>query len=176
MARQTGHSFVTIMLLLLAFLIGAAVYQYNKPPQQSMVPDGDWSKQDFSAVDLKSWVRQNQSRNTPRTTESRPTNSTLDLTLAISSSVYQNRSPDVNGDGLMNCIDCAVVFYRAWPDKSTVRIIHNRPLNHLFNSVYINGRWITVEPQRRDGSMAGWTNYDPRWDVNETDKWKVYAQ
>jgi len=162
------------MLFGFALLIAAVIYQYNRPPRQSMVPDGDYSVPDYSAVDLKSWVRNQGIPN--RVTESRPASSTLDLTLAISSSVYQNHSPDVNGDGLMNCIDCAVVFYIAWPDKSTVRIIHNRPLNHLFNSVYFDGRWITVEPQRRDGSMAGWANYNPKWDVDETERWKVYAK
>ena len=58
---------------------------------------------------------------------------------------------DVNGDGLTNCIDAAVLFYRHYPDKDKVSIIlNNNPatgMNHLFNAVLIDGVWRAIEPQ-----------------------------
>jgi len=58
---------------------------------------------------------------------------------------------DVNGDGLFNCIDAAVLFYQYYPDRSKVRITVNRnprtDFHHLFNSVLINGVWTPIEPQ-----------------------------
>jgi hypothetical protein len=58
---------------------------------------------------------------------------------------------DYNKDGLINCIDAAVSFYKWYPDKSKVRIILNlnkkTGMNHLFNLVFFNGSWIAIEPQ-----------------------------
>jgi len=68
---------------------------------------------------------------------------------------------DANGDGLSNCIDAAVLFYQHYPDKNRVSIIHNKNnitgMNHLFNSVYTDGVWRTIEPQ------AYYTNYNSYW-------------
>ena len=61
------------------------------------------------------------------------------------------RGVDVNGDGLVNCIDAAVLFYQHFPNKSLVSItLNNNPatgMNHLFNLVNINGTWRAIEPQ-----------------------------
>ena len=61
------------------------------------------------------------------------------------------KKTDVNGDGLYNCIDAAVLFYQYYPDNNKVRIIVNRnpktDFHHLFNSVLINGVWTPIEPQ-----------------------------
>jgi len=58
---------------------------------------------------------------------------------------------DVNGDGLYNCIDAAVLFYKYYPIRDRVAIIINvnprTGMNHLFNAVLINGTWIAIEPQ-----------------------------
>jgi len=66
------------------------------------------------------------------------------------------RGVDVNGDGLINCIDAAVLFYGFFPDKSKVTITVNRnagtDFHHLFNVVNIDGVWRAIEPQ------AYWTN------------------
>jgi len=58
---------------------------------------------------------------------------------------------DVNGDGLVNCIDAAVLFYQWYPRRSEVTIIHNlngTKMNHLFNGVKIgDDEWRGIEPQ-----------------------------
>ena len=66
---------------------------------------------------------------------------------------------DVNRDGLINCIDAAVLFYQYFPDKSKVTISVNRngSFHHLFNVVNVNGTWRAVEPQ------AYWRNHSSYW-------------
>jgi len=68
---------------------------------------------------------------------------------------------DVNKDGLVNCIDAAVLFYSKYPDKQRVAIEENRHpdgrMNHLFNVVFTNGVWRAVEPQ------AYWKNHKSYW-------------
>jgi hypothetical protein len=59
---------------------------------------------------------------------------------------------DVNGDGLTNCIDAAVLFYKYWPgDKNEVCIEvndnDNTGIHHAFNCVIVNGVWRAIEPQ-----------------------------
>jgi len=61
------------------------------------------------------------------------------------------KTTDVNKDGLYNCIDAAVLFYKYYPVRDRVAIIINvnprTGMNHLFNAVLINGTWIAIEPQ-----------------------------
>ena len=61
------------------------------------------------------------------------------------------KKTDVNGDGLNNCIDAAVLFYQYYPDKSKVCIEINQNsktgMNHLFNCVFTDGVWKAIEPQ-----------------------------
>jgi hypothetical protein len=62
------------------------------------------------------------------------------------------RKVDVNSDGLINCIDAAVLFYKYYPDKSNVTISVNENsatnFHHLFNVVLEpNGVWRGIEPQ-----------------------------
>jgi len=49
------------------------------------------------------------------------------------------KKKDVNKDGLINCIDAALLFYKYYPDKNKVRIYLNynpaKDFNHLFNSI-----------------------------------------
>lgn len=83
----------------------------------------------------------------------------IEYTLNIVSEKWKRT--DVNRDGLHNCIDAAVLFYKHYPEKSRVAIIINVNLktgmNHLFNAVLINGSWISVEPQ------AYATNHSSYW-------------
>jgi hypothetical protein len=66
------------------------------------------------------------------------------------------RGIDVNRDGLVNCIDAAVLFYQYFPDKDRVAISLNRNpatgMHHLFNVVLMDGVWRAIEPQ------AVWAN------------------
>ncbi|MCL2600131.1 MAG: hypothetical protein FWD88_03010, partial [Treponema sp.] len=98
-----------------------------------------------------------------------------------------DRGRDVNGDGQINCIDAAVLFYQHFPFRGRVRIMRNinHPVdfNHLFNAVLINGRWITVEPQ---AYWSDWNSfamcyiwgdlYNPRLSRNETAHWRRYVR
>jgi len=73
----------------------------------------------------------------------------IDKTLRL---VAENwKKIDVNGDGLHNCIDAALLFYQYYPDKSKVCIEtnHNKKTDmcHLFNCVFTDGVWKAIEPQ-----------------------------
>ena len=94
---------------------------------------------------------------------------------------------DVNRDGLTNCIDAAVTFYKYYPDKSKVCIeINVNPktgMNHLFNCVYTNGVWKAIEPQSYYSNhinylmWEAWGNeYDNTYNRDETEIWKAYAK
>jgi len=93
---------------------------------------------------------------------------------------------DVNGDGLTNCIDAAVLFYGHYPYKQDVTIESNfHPdgrMSHLFNVVRVNGAWRAVEPQAYwKGHASYWMKdvwgdaYDNRYNVDETEKYKKYV-
>ena len=83
----------------------------------------------------------------------------IDRTLQIVAEKW--KTTDVDGDGLYNCIDAAVLFYKYYPDRSKVAIIINvnpkTGMNHLFNAVLINGVWQGIEPQ------AYATNHKSYW-------------
>jgi len=112
--------------------------------------------------------------------------SNINQTLRKVSTAFKYKT-DVNGDGLTNCIDAAVSFYQFYPDKNKVRILCNRNpntgMNHLFNSVLTEGVWVEVEPQayfsgHPDYFMeTSWGNqYDSQYNLDVTEKWKVYAK
>jgi len=69
-----------------------------------------------------------------------------------------NKKVDVNRDGLVNCIDAAVLFYQYYPNKNEVTISVNyntaTGMHHLFNVVLIDGIWRAIEPQ------AYWKNHN----------------
>ena len=84
---------------------------------------------------------------------------------------------DINGDGLINCIDYAVLFYlEAGP---TTRLIQNRNpntgMNHLFNALRKpTGGWTYIEPQASPGGMATmeaiWgSNYNATYNFDVTE-------
>jgi len=53
---------------------------------------------------------------------------------------------DMDNDGRVNCHDSAILFYNYYPWKDQVTIEYNKPLNHLFNCVLVNGQWRAIEP------------------------------
>jgi len=117
----------------------------------------------------------------PTTTSTSVSRSTLTAVLKQNSSMFLSGNRDVNRDGLMNCIDASVTFYELWPDKNTVHIVRNKnpakDFNHLFIEVLVDGRWIAVEPQRADGSMATWGSaYVPSLNIDETALWTRYVR
>jgi hypothetical protein len=86
---------------------------------------------------------------------------------------------DVNKDGLVNCIDYAILFHIKYGDRS--RIIHNtnpaKGFNHLFNYVLSTSNvWMAVEPQGNNGnwpmSVYWKDSYDSQYDVDETSYWR----
>ena len=94
---------------------------------------------------------------------------------------------DVNGDGLSNCIDAAVTFYKFFPDKSKVIIIRNynttTGMNHLFNTIKIDGVWKAIEPQAFYAGKSSYfmkdvwgAQYDSSHNVDSTERYKMYAK
>jgi hypothetical protein len=109
----------------------------------------------------------------------------IEQTLRIVAAKY--KKTDVNKDGLYNCIDAAVLFYKHYPDKSRVCIeINKNPktgMHHLFNCVFTDGVWKAIEPQAYYTNKSNylmwavWGNqYDNTYNHDETEKWKVYAR
>jgi hypothetical protein len=113
-----------------------------------------------------------------------PHASTRDITTALA--VVRGAITDVNGDGKVNCIDAAVLFYRAFPYHDDVRIVQNTNsntgMNHLFNYVRINGEWQAVEPQSLIQGYGTWDmhnvwggRYDARYDMDATMEYMKYV-
>jgi|TergutMp193P3_1026864.scaffolds.fasta_scaffold45274_3 hypothetical protein len=120
-------------------------------------------------------------------TESGVTLDDIEATL-INVKREMNRNIDVNGDGLNNCIDAAVTFYKYFPKKQYVSITQNynavTGFNHLFNCVYIDGVWKAVEPQsryinhnRQIYMKQYWGDeYDNTKNMDKTQQYAVYAR
>ena len=112
----------------------------------------------------------------------RQINETLDIVAN-----YMRRGVDVNRDGLVNCIDAAVIFFQYFPVRENVTISVNRhPTNgfhHLFNVVLVDGVWRAVEPQARfGGKRSFWmrdvwpTLYDPQFNRVVTNDYLRYVR
>jgi hypothetical protein len=109
----------------------------------------------------------------------------IDKTLKIVAEKW--KKTDVNGDGLHNCIDAAVLFYQYYPNKSKVcievNINPNTEMNHLFNCVFTDGVWRAIEPQAYANNhsnylmWAVWENkYDVKYNRDATDEYKRYVK
>jgi len=109
----------------------------------------------------------------------------IDKTLKIVAEKW--KTTDVNGDGLHNCIDAAVLFYQYYPDKSKVSIEVNRnpntKMNHLFNCVFTDGVWKAIEPQAYASKYSNylmwavWGNeYINTYNRDVTDEYKRYVR
>ena len=93
----------------------------------------------------------------------------------------------MDGDGLVNCIDAALVFYKVYPNKNNVKIISNQHpdgrLNHMFNAVYIDGNWHYIEPQSAYkkhrkywmGNVWG-DRYDRKYNRDVTEEYRRYLK
>ena len=85
---------------------------------------------------------------------------------------YLLQKNDQNGDSKINCRDYAELFYKyAQKEGFYVRIIGNSELEHAFNSVNINGTWVSIEPQAAEIGLFVepylknyFSNYDPVFD------------
>lgn len=94
-----------------------------------------------------------------------------------------NRKKDVNGDGFINCIDAAVLFYQYYPDECFITWNHkSESFNHLFNTILYDGVWRCIEPQTVWKNYAGpfmldvWgKQYDSSYNEPATEKYKKYA-
>ena len=94
---------------------------------------------------------------------------------------------DMNNDGLINCIDAALVFYKVYPYRDNVRIIVNKHpdgrMHHLFNAVLIDGDWHFIEPQSAYkkqrkywiGNVWG-DKYDRKYNRDATDEYRRYLK
>ena len=95
------------------------------------------------------------SRDTPTPTALVDIQDTLNIVAA-----YMRRGVDVNKDGVTNCVDASIVFYRYYPRKNEVIITTNRnaatDFYHAFVVVLVNGVWRGVEPQ---AVFAGHSSY-----------------
>jgi hypothetical protein len=109
----------------------------------------------------------------------------IDKTLKIVAEKW--KMTDVNGDGLHNCIDAAVLFYQYYPDKSKVCIeLNNNPktgLNHLFNCVFTDGVWKGIEPQSYAINHSNYlmkpvwgSQYDNSYNRDVTNEYKKYVK
>ena len=106
---------------------------------------------------------------------------------AALSRVAANSSRDVNGDGLVNCIDAAVLFYKYYPDKNDVTIELNyntrTNMNHLFNVVNFQGTWRAIEPQAKAKGHSRYfmrdvwgSQYDPAYNKVVTKDYIKYVK
>jgi len=110
----------------------------------------------------------------------------IDKTLRIVSERLQQKT-DVNGDGLINYIDAAVLFYQYYPNKSKVCIEYNynpkTDMDILFNCVFTDGVWRSVEPLAYYYKNSSYwmksiwgDKYDSRYNNDVTEKWKKYVR
>jgi len=108
----------------------------------------------------------------------------IDKTLKIVAEKW--KKTDVNGDGLHNCIDAAVLFYQYYPNKSKVCIEINRnpntEMNHLFNCVFTDGVWKAIEPQAYANNHSNYLmwavwekKYDNIYNRDVTEEYKRYV-
>jgi hypothetical protein len=166
--RLNGFAIVTVVFLIFAWFS----WKDEKP--------GDKKRTIQSVSPTKVAVSPNRTLNL-NTSE----HANIEQTLRIVAQKW--KKTDVNKDGLYNCIDAAVLFYKHYPDKSKVCIeINNNPktgMNHLFNCVFTDGVWKAIEPQAYYNNnknyymWAVWGNhYDNTYNRDETERWKVYAR
>ena len=108
----------------------------------------------------------------------------IDATLRIVAQKW--KKTDVNMDGLHNCIDASLLFYKYYPEKSKVCIEINvnskTGMNHLFNCVFTEGVWKAIEPQAYAMNYKNyymwyvWGNkYDNKHNRDVTEIWKTYV-
>jgi len=164
-----------VLTIIICSLIG--FYFWNKEKQKEA---GYESRQNVTNA-VQASARASSSAVTRNISE----HANIDKTLKIVAEKW--KKTDVNGDGLYNCIDAAVLFYQYYPDKSKVCIEVNRNSSknfyHLFNCVFTDGVWKAIEPQSYANNhsnylmWAAWENeYDVKYNRDATDEYKRYVK
>jgi len=150
---SNGYSLVFVIIFgLIALYIGCETYQNI---------EHDRRQQGNHTTIFREWIINLNAPSVPPTTSMQLSN--MEMIEATLHKVNRDLKAkvDVNGDGLINCIDAAVLFYQHFPDKNRVSIILNyneaTGMNHLFNLVYVNKTWRALEPQ------AYYMNYSIMW-------------
>ena len=110
----------------------------------------------------------------------------LDAVLYQVAKDFTRTKVDMNNDGLVNCIDAATLFhvYYNRPNESKITINKNPStgMNHLFNTILINGQWVAIEPQAYLGGKCNYTmrsiwgrKYDQKYDRDATQEYEQFA-
>ena len=162
--RNRLHHMKYAALMLL--FIGLAYYGWHRDKSFINAPTESTSLNRFSVIDV---------------------NNSIDDTLVIVDRAMR-RKVDVNGDGLTNCIDAAVLFYKHYPFRSQVCIelnynpYVNPEFNHLFNCVLIDGNWRAIEPQAKYLGRSKWmrecwgNRYDNKYNTEATSSYARFAK
>ena len=90
---------------------------------------------------------------------------------------------DVNGDGLINCIDHSITFRNLYGSNAKIIINHNRRngMNHMFVRVYYDSgsKYIDIEPQgtpeRYSMGLIWGVQYDWFYNRDVTNQWGQYV-
>ena len=164
-----------VITIIICSLIGFYFYNNQKSHRENIE-----SRQNVTnAVQASA---RTSSSNIARNTSER---ANIDKTLKIVAEIW--KKTDVNGDGLHNCIDAAVLFYQYYPDKSKVCIEVNQNsktgMHHLFNCVFTEGVWKAIEPQSYANNhsnylmWAVWGNqYDNSLNRDATNEYLRYVR
>jgi len=139
----------------------------------------------LAVPDIYYAVKRKQVATPPPTTTIAPPDIVWDTLMKVSNDL--NRKKDTNKDGLINCIDAAVLFYKYYPRKNEVTIeVNYNPntgMNHAFNCIWTNGVWRAIEPQTVwKGKSSYWmrdfwgSKYDSSFNEDQTATYKVYAK
>jgi hypothetical protein len=166
--RLNGFAIVTVIFLALAWFS----WKDEKPKNEKLTYQ--------SASPATTIVRPNRTANV-NTSE----HANIAQTLRIVAEKCEKT--DVNKDGLYNCIDAAVLFYKYYPDKSKVCIeVNKNPktgMHHLFNCVFTDGVWKAIEPQayyQNHSNYFMWavwgSQYDNKYNRDVTETYKNYAR
>jgi len=182
---RRGHHFRYALAMVIFILL--AIYGWNRHIELYNVPPYQFKTKTQIVVPHKPPTQTSTAYNTSAQSVKEKIEWTLEQV------DYAMRRPiDVNGDGLINCIDAAVLFYQHYPDdKKYVGIILNynpsTGFNHLFNVVWLNNTWIGIEPQAY--YLEGWFTksyfmrdfwpsslYDFTINEDQTDKYTKYVR
>jgi len=89
---------------------------------------------------------------------------------------------DQNSDGVINCQDFAILFYKMATEAGyDVKIMSNKKLNHVFNAIRrADGTYETIEPQAGRGGKIimkkAWNNYNPSFDKDDTEAYQSFLK
>ena len=181
-ATSGHHHFVFVVLISICLYCAWITYK------------GDWTIDHNDRPSLPSLVKEHIQLPVAQETVTPPSapltvQQTSDAILVALRKVAQdmNRRVDVNKDGLVNCIDAAVLFYKYYPDKKNATISINKNsstnMNHLFNVVLIGDTWRAIEPQAVYANKSSYfmrdiwkSQYDARLNRDVTQDYLRYVK